>query len=313
MAFAFVTGTVSFLAACGGPATEETGVTAQTETLAPLPDSLAAAISNIVRTLATNSKCVMALKVGVPGQSVQYIGFDGRDSTAVEDFSIPYEIGSTTKMFTATAILQLMEAGQLSLETPLVEVLPEENLYDGMLVIDGVDYIDSVKVLNLVNHTSGLPDYFIQGSNDDEIAANGDASLRFSFSDLMGLSKQSKKDRFKPDSKFEYSNINYILLGQIIEKVSGQSYTDYVQAHILDPLGMKNTYFGTRNPPAVMRHGHFKGKEVEMPYTMAGPAGEIISTLDDMYRFIDGWYAGALFEKEATRNMVMQDYYHDMG
>lgn len=158
-----------------------------------------------------------------------------------------------------------------------------------------------------------MPDYFIMGSDDDEIATNGDASLVFNFRDLISLSRKSTKARFRPGSKFEYSNINYILLGKIIEEVSGKSYVDYVQEHVLDRLDLDETHFGTKSVPAQLAQGHFRGKNSEMPYSMAGAAGEIISTLDNMIVFIDGWYKGVLFDHELTLDLVRNDYFNDMG
>ncbi|MGA9270719.1 MAG: serine hydrolase domain-containing protein [Lutimonas sp.] len=297
---------------CKGPITEKNEIIVENQSLSPLPDSLKTFLDTTIRDMAMTHKVRMLVKVEKDGKMASYMGYDGRKDTAILDFSLPYEIGSTTKMFTASAILQLIEQGKFDLETPFKTLLPNDISYDGLAMVNGVDYIDSIKVYNLLNHTSGMPDYFIAGSDEEEIIKNGDASLRFSFNDLMSLSKKSSKERFVPGSKFEYSNINYIFLGKIIEEASGQSYTDYIQEHILDRLGMRKTYFGTKNVPPIIAQGHYKGKNSEMPYSMAGSAGEIISTLDDMIVFIDGWYEGKLFAKEETMTLVKNDYFMEM-
>ena len=300
--------------ACKGPDNNKTNLTSSATTeLATPPDSISEALTAFIKNNAINAKARMAVKVGKPGKIVMYYGYDGRSGKPFDRFDIPYEIGSQTKMFTASAVLQLIEQGKVNLETPFVEILTGNDKYDGLAYSEnGIDYIDSVKVRNLINHTSGLPDYFL-GSDDEEIENYGDGKTEFSMDDLLALSKKSTKERFKPGSKYDYSNINYALLGQIIEKVSGQSYTDYVQEHIIDKLGLEHTYFGTVNPPEQMEQGHFKEGMVMMPYTYAGPAGEIISTLDDMYTFIDGHYNGTLFEKEETLDHLQHAYFHDMG
>jgi len=297
---------------CKGPITEKNEIIVENQSLSPLPDSLKTFLDTTIRDMAMTHKVRMLVKVEKDGKMASYMGYDGRKDTAILDFSLPYEIGSTTKMFTASAILQLIEQGKFDLETPFKTLLPNDISYDGLAMVNGVDYIDSIKVYNLLNHTSGMPDYFIAGSDEEEIIKNGDASLRFSFNDLISLSKKSSKERFVPGSKFEYSNINYIFLGKIIEEASGQSYTDYIQEHILDRLGMRKTYFGTKNVPPIIAQGHYKGKNSEMPYSMAGSAGEIISTLDDMIVFIDGWYEGKLFAKEETMTLVKNDYFMEM-
>ncbi len=297
---------------CKGPITEKNEIIVENQSLSPLPDSLKTFLDTTIRDMAMTHKVRMLVKVEKDGKMASYMGYDGRKDTAILDFSLPYEIGSTTKMFTASAILQLIEQGKFDLETPFKTLLPNDISYDGLAMVNGVDYIDSIKVYNLLNHTSGMPDYFIAGSDEEEIIKNGDASLRFSFNDLISLSKKSSKERFVPGSKFEYSNINYIFLGKIIEEASGQSYTDYIQEHILDRLGMRKTYFGTKNAPPIIAQGHYKGKNSEMPYSMAGSAGEIISTLDDMIVFIDGWYEGKLFAKEETMTLVKNDYFMEM-
>ncbi len=301
-----------FYFSCKGPVSDHKEIIVENQSLLPLPDSLKIYLDSTIHDIAMTNKVSMLVKVEKDGKMASYMGYDGRKDSAIIDFSLPFEIGSTTKMFTASAILQLIEQGKFDLKTPFKTLLPKDISYDGLAMVNSVDYIDSIKVYNLLNHTSGMPDYFVNGSDEEEIAKNGDASLRFTFVDLISLSNKNSKERFVPDSKFEYSNINYIFLGKIIEETSGQTYTDYIQEHILDRLGMHHTYFGTKNAPPKIAQGHFKGNVVEMPYSMAGSAGEIISTLDDMIIFIDGWYKGKLFEKDETMTLVKNDYFREM-
>ncbi|WP_445384198.1 serine hydrolase domain-containing protein [Robiginitalea sp. IMCC44478] len=299
--------------ACKRPNTVQSDTSAAKVELARVPDSVISVVDSVVKKLAIDNQCRMAVKAGKPGENVMYYGYDGRAGQTFDRFDIPFEIGSVSKMFTATAIMQLVEQGKVDLETPFTQILPADTLYNGLAYVEkDVDYIDSIKVKNLLNHSSGMPDYFL-GSDDEEIENNGDRNLRFTVNDLIALSKSNSKERFKPGSKHEYCNINYIFLGQIIEKVSGQAYTDYVQQHILDRLGMEHTYFGTTNPPEEMETGHYMTVASEMPYTMAGPAGEIISTLDDMYIFIDNFYQGKLFESKETLDEVRSAHFHQMG
>ncbi len=277
-----------------------------------VPDSLQTAISQYVESFATENKCQFIVKVGKPGKSAFYAGFDGKTNRKTTNFETPYEIGSATKMFTAASILQLIEGNKFALDDALTKVLPNKTLYKGLLEIDGKDYIDSVKVVNLLNHTSGFPDYFA-GSDEKEIELHADPSLVFTPEELIELSKQHITDPFIPGTKFKYCNVNYLLLGMIIEKYSGMTYQEYFKQRIFSPLKLEQTYLGSIDPPAKKIQGHYKGKKVEMPPTLAGPAGEVISTLDDMDRFVNAWYQGELFRDKSTRKMLMNDNFHEMG
>lgn len=300
--------------ACKNAPEKESESTAQEVVqLPPLSDTLEFFFNEKVTDLAKQSKYRVLVKIEKDGERASYFGYDGRGDSLITDFSIPNEIGSASKMFTAAAVLQLIEEGKTTLETPFTDILPGDTLYDGLAVVDGVNYIDSIKVRNLLNHTSGMPDYFIEGNDSLEIEKNANPNLHFSLADLIDRSKRSPKEKFVPGSKYEYSNINYILLGEIIHKLSGQTYQDYIQEHIFDPLGMEHSYFGTVNPPAKQAAGHHEGKVVQMPYTMAGAAGEIIATLDDMIVFIDALYEGRLYKNPETNAMQLNEYYQDMG
>lgn len=277
-----------------------------------IPDSLQTSISQYVEEYATSNKCQFLMKVGKPGESAFYAGYDGRSNKEVTNYGTPYEIGSATKMFTATSILQLIEQNKFALEDALTEVLPNKELYKGLLVIDGKDYIDSVKVVNLLNHTSGFPEYF-SDSDEEEIELHGDASLKFTPEGLIELSKTHITEPFVPGSKFQYCNVNYLLLGMIIEKYSGMTYQEYFIQNIITPLELKDTYLGTIDLPKEQVQGHYNGKETEMPPSLAGAAGEIISTFDDMEKFVNAWYGGKLFKEESTHKMLMNDYYNELA
>jgi D-alanyl-D-alanine carboxypeptidase len=214
-------------------------------------------------------------------------------------------------MFTATSIMQLVEKKKISLNTRLVDVLPNDKLYKGLCVINDRDYIDSVRIFHLLNHTSGIPDYF-NGSDSVEIGLHGDSTLRFTPEQLILLAKKTNMPYFVPGSGFKYSNTNYILLGMIIEKLTGLHYSQYIQRNILDPLKMNHTFFASRNPPSNRAPGYLKGKKTVMPATLAGPAGDIVSDLDDMQIFIRAWYNGSLFSEKSTMDIVKNKYYQPM-
>lgn len=146
-----------------------------------------------------------------------------------------YHWWSCTKIATAIAILQLQERGNLSLNDPVVRHLPFfEVKYPS-------DTSKQVTILNLLNHTSGLPDpslfTFIRWIHHD-----GDPPINQTELVKKVLPDYSKL-KFEPGDHSEYSNIGYMVLGAIIEKVTGITYEDYIRQNILRPLGMNHTDF----------------------------------------------------------------------
>ena len=275
------------------------------------PDSITSKLDSLVKTMAVNNKCKFTTIIA--NKDTKYFsGYDGRTNNVVTDFNALNEIGSCTKMFTATSILQLIEQNKLSLNDPITSIIKDENL-EQMLVLDGKNYIDSVKVINLLNHSSGLPDYFGEDIDDIVIERYNDPSLTFTSKELLKQAKAVTANKFIPGSKFTYCNTNYIILGMIIEKISGLTYQEYFKKFIIEPLQLKNTYLKSLNPDITRAQGHFKETPTEMPATIAGSAGEIIASLDDMNTFIRQWYAGKLFKNPETINMLLNDHYMVMS
>ncbi|WP_407483044.1 serine hydrolase domain-containing protein [Elizabethkingia meningoseptica] len=140
------------------------------------------------------------------------------------DKNTVFELASVSKQFTAMGIVQLEKEGKLSYNDPLTKYFPELGFYK------------PITIDNLLHHTSGLPDYmglFNKKWDKTKFATNQDI--------VNMLSKYKPELSFDPGDKFEYSNTGYALLGLIIEKVSKQSYGDYLSKKIFKPLGMTST------------------------------------------------------------------------
>lgn len=181
-----------------------------------------------------------------------------------------FEIGSITKQFTAVSILMLMEEGKLSIEDEITKHLP--------------DYPTSGKKItihHLLNHTSGIKSYtgmanFIEFARQEH-----------SPEDIIDFFKNEPMD-FDPGEKYLYNNSGYILLGYIIEKVSGETYADFIKERIFEPLGMKNSYYGSKTRLIPNRASGYSPTEngwrnadllsMSWPYA----AGAIMSNVDDM-------------------------------
>jgi len=166
----------------------------------------------------------------VQGDQVVYMrgygqaGPDGRPVTS----QTPFMIGSTTKSFTALAIMQLVEAGQLALDAPVQTYLPWFRVADPQASAQ-------ITVRHLLNQTSG----FSTSTGRQELAA----------SDLSNTAIEDAVRRLEnvelvhvPGSTHEYSNVNFNILGLIVQTVSVQTYESYVQEHILDPLEMRHSF-----------------------------------------------------------------------
>ena len=151
-------------------------------------------------------------------------GLADREASIPVSASTRFRMASLGKMFTAVAILQLADAGKLSLDDPLSRHLSD---YPNQTIAD------AITLRQLLNHTSGTGNVF-----NDEFPKIS-ASLK-THKDYWGAFA-SKALEFDPGSQEGYSNYGYILLGSVIEKVSGQSYYDYVDQHIFRPAGMTST------------------------------------------------------------------------
>ncbi|MGB5402842.1 MAG: serine hydrolase domain-containing protein, partial [Robiginitalea sp.] len=165
---------------------------------------------------------------------------------------------------------------------------------------------------NLLNHTSGLPEYFL---DDDlmEIGIHGDSTLRFTPAQLVRMAKRLHEPQFKPGTQFKYTNTNYVLLGLLIEQYTSLTFQEYIRQNILQKAGLKNTYFPSIDSVPGRAPGYYEGKPSQMPATLAGAAGEIVSTLDDMDLFIRSWARGDFYKSKAMMEQVRSSHYNPMG
>jgi CubicO group peptidase (beta-lactamase class C family) len=186
------------------------------------------------------------------------------------DASASYEIGSMTKQFTATAVLQLVAQGKLDLDADVTRYLP------------GFDTQGhQVPVRRLLDHTSGIKGY-------TEMPVFGEIMRdKLPRDSLVTLIGEAPFD-FEPGTAQIYNNSAYFLLGLIIEKVSGRSYADYVKEHIFDPLGMTSSYYCSESD---IHPGHAHGYDTGrdglhlkgyLDHTWPFAAGSLCSTARDL-------------------------------
>jgi CubicO group peptidase (beta-lactamase class C family) len=196
-------------------------------------------------------------------------------------------IGSITKMFTAFSILQLEERGLLKVSDPVVKYIPELPAA-----------WNAITIHQLLCHKSGIPEFTIAPAHSNFDNARHVENTLKEFADKPLLTP--------PGETMRYSNSGYILLGKIIEKVTGKSYEDYLTANILAPAGMTHTAVDHVAPLVPNRaHGYnFDGESLvnarygDPEYTYS--AGDLRSTVDDLYRFDRLLKSGKLFSPAIT-------------
>jgi D-alanyl-D-alanine carboxypeptidase len=155
----------------------------------------------------------------------QSYGWANRSYDVPNQVDTKFNLGSMNKMFTAVAIMQLVQQGKLAADDKIIQHIPD---YPNQQVAN------KVTIHHLLTHTSGLGDFFTH-----EFFETSRDQIR-TLTDYLALFVD-RPLQFEPGARLSYSNVGYIVLGLIIEQVTGQSYFDYVRENIFEPCGMPNT------------------------------------------------------------------------
>ena len=209
-----------------------------------------------------------------------------------------FRIGSVTKTITASAVLMLYQQGLLGLDESVESIVP------GLIPVFG----DQITVRMLLNHTSGLEDYVgCPYEGDYFFTAIVDGPTRsWTPQELVQVALDCGPAD-TPGSSFLYSNTNYIILGLIIEAVSGQDYENYIQGNIFDALGMQHSLVPVATGfPDIFTHGYFEKNSDGMLYdysiqspTAVWSAGNVISTPADLLIWAEALSRGTLLTQDA--------------
>lgn len=200
------------------------------------------------------------------------------------DGDTKFRLGSVTKQFTGVAILLLQERGKLTLDAPVKTYLP-----------DAPAAWDKITVRHLLTHSSGIPNFTSfpdYGSTKTLPATHATLIARF----------RDKPLDFAPGEKFSYSNSGYVLLSAMIEKLSGQSYAEFVAANLFKPLGMADTGYDSHAmilPRRAAGYAPAKDGPVNTDYismTIPQGAGALYSTTRDLLKWQRGLYGGKLLK-----------------
>ncbi|MEM9646664.1 MAG: serine hydrolase domain-containing protein [Planctomycetota bacterium] len=226
------------------------------------------------------------------------VGLASRRYNIDNEVDTKFNVGSMNKMFTSVAILQLAQSGKLKLNDPIGKHVDESWLPPETAV--------RIQIRHLLSHSSGLGDYFVDEFWDT-------SRLQYlSLDDYKPLVASTKLE-FEPGSKKSYSNAGFLLLGKVIEEVSGSNYEDYIRLHICEPAGMQDTAcYDIRRPVPNLAKGYYR-QEGEKTWTensllhtvRGGPAGGGYSTVEDLYRFSRALTTFRLLDREYTKRLLV--------
>jgi CubicO group peptidase (beta-lactamase class C family) len=194
-----------------------------------------------------------------------------------------FDIGSTSKQFTAASILLLEKQGKLSINDDVHKYVPELP-----------DYGKKITILNLLNHTSGLRDYLVlfelAGENVDSVTTDEEA---------LALIARQKALNFDPGSEWLYSNTGYFLLSVIVKRVSGKSLRDFAAENIFQPLDMTHTQFRDAHTSLISNRAlaydpieKGKGYTLDVSYFEQTGDGAVHTTVGDLLKWDENFYSG---------------------
>jgi CubicO group peptidase (beta-lactamase class C family) len=194
-----------------------------------------------------------------------------------------FDIGSTSKQFTAASILLLEQQGKLSVDDDVRKYIPELP-----------DYGHKITLLHLLNHTSGIRDYLalfeLAGVHIDSVTTDEDA---------LGVIVRQKNLNFEPGSEWLYSNSGFFLLSLVVKRVSGQSLADFAATNIFKPLGMTHTLYRDRHVSIVTGRAlaydppkHGDGFTIDVSYFEQTGDGAVHTSVEDLLKWDENFYSG---------------------
>ena len=218
-------------------------------------------------------------------------GVRNTDAATLSDVNTIYQIGSVTKQFTSAIVLKLAEEGKLAITDKVSKYLPD------------FPNAEKITIENLLSHTAGIYNY----TNNGEFMEK-DVEKPLHMNALYNMVKD-KPLEFEPGSKMSYSNTGYMLLGYIIEKVTGKKYEDVVRQEIFTPLQMTHSGFDFKNLQAADKAIGYSGiqngkgnKTMIVDSTVSFAAGAIYSTVSDLDKWNNAVLSGKIIKKSSLEN-----------
>jgi CubicO group peptidase (beta-lactamase class C family) len=248
-------------------------------------DHLSTQINRVFTPLADDKSPGVAVVVRKDGRTAFERGFGVRDfrSFAKVDPQTNFRLASCSKQFTAMAIMLLVHDGKLHYDDKLTDVFPDFPAYG-----------KAITIRNLLNHTSGLPDYedLMDAAEKRKGAPIWTSTHQIQDAEVLDLLEQEKAGKFIPGSQWSYSNSGYVVLGLVVAKISGKPFREFLRERIFSPLKMSQTlaYQKAQNEVPNRAYGHSKQgdswKETDQSPTSATLGdGGIYSSLTDLAKW----------------------------
>lgn len=259
-------------------------------------------VDSLLNYLYANNKFMGSVSIREKNKVVfeKAYGFADLESQLKATPATKYKIGPVTKMFTAAVIFQLIEEKKLTLDTKLSEFYPE------------FKNAGKITIASLLNHSSGLYDF----TTSPEFAG-----LSATLQPKTGLIKKlaAYPPAFEPGIKSEYSNTNYMLLGYIIEKITGKTYKSIVTERVINKAGLKNTYYYSKINPKrkeafsyTYKNGQW-ARQDEWHESVVYAAGALQSTPGDLTQFVKALFDGRIIKKTSLDQMLITNEGYGSG
>lgn len=238
------------------------------------------------------------------------------------DLSSPFHVASVGKLMTATLTYQLIDEGLITLDSLITDWLPASTL-EGLFVYEGIDYSNKVTFAHLLSHTSGVADYF-DGTTTGTVKISAAILLSpetfYHPMDLIDFTRDHQSALGKPGEHYAYSDTGYVLLGLLIESITGESFENALENRLLRPVGMIDTYMAWRQEPlnqpkAPIADLWLNGVEVGDYRSVSADwaGGGLISTLDDLMRFSKALHGGELISATSLKAMFSDQHVFEQG
>jgi len=251
-------------------------------------------VEEIIQYQVTNKKFMGSVLIAKGNDVLFSRGYGSADL----EWNIPnspatkFRLGSITKQFTAACVMLLQERGKLKVSDPVKTYMP-----------DAPAAWDKITLYNLLTHTSGIPNYtnFLDFSSLEVKPTTP--------KDMIEWFRNKPLD-FEPGSKWNYSNSGYVLLGYLIEKVTGETYQHFLDENILIPVGLKDTGYDSNTaiiPHRASGYMHSKTGIINAPYidmTTPFSAGALYSTTGDLLKWERALFGGKVVSAESLKEMT---------
>jgi CubicO group peptidase (beta-lactamase class C family) len=274
---------------CAAPETPTTEATTtpQPPTTTPVPptstpQSLAGEISSYLDTLAERDIIRGSVLVAQEGEILlsEGYGLADRENNIPNTSQTKFRIASLGKQFTAMGILILQSRGQLDVQDRICEYLPT-----------CPEIWNAVTIHHLLTHTSGMPEWWDIGLDFEELESTHDPI------EVIEIFMEYPLE-FRPGEQWSYCNVGYDILGYIIELVSNQSYEEFLQQAIFEPLAMINTGMDQKDQILAVGYRALPVQETNLDYMFAYASGGHYSTVEDLYRWEGALNSDRLIPKE---------------